>query len=49
MLAAEEVEQIGDFIAGIDEDGVVRLLASEDESILEKGSNGACFDDHEPV
>ena len=46
-VALGEGEQAGDFVAGIDQHGVTRLVAADDEAVLEERSDGLCFDyDH---
>jgi hypothetical protein len=46
LMALQGVQQISHFVAGIDDDSLTGLLASQDEAILEKRRNGVCFDEH---
>src|SRR5438445_772036 len=46
-VALGEGEQARHFVAGIDQHGVTRLVAADDEAVLEERRDGLCFDyDH---
>jgi CheY-like chemotaxis protein len=48
-LAARECQERLHLVAGIDEHGVVRPLASDDVAVLEERSHGSGLDYHQPM
>ncbi len=47
LLARDEVEQLVDRLAWIDDDAFARLLASQDVAVLHEGRRGAIFEQHD--
>ena len=46
VVLGEEGEDVGDVVAGIDDDGFAGGLVAEDGAVALEGTNGDCFKDH---
>jgi hypothetical protein len=47
-MARDDLEDAGDFVAGVDDDGLARLLVAEDGAIALQHSHRKHFVDHHP-